>query len=118
MPISLGTYAGGITVGATETSFVAGAVGSGTATATVQLQVHLGLQNLIDGAQYELKIKRQTTSTATKGTFHYETIAHSQGSSPKYCSPAFIVGHAWDVTMKNTGTATDVLIDYSLDTVT
>lgn len=118
MGITLGAFSGGLTVGATETSLVAGAVGSGTATTTCIMQVHIGFQNIVNGAQYELKVKRQTTSTATRGTIHFETIANSQGTAAKYASPSLIVGHSWDVTLRNSGTATDVLIDYSIDTVT
>ena len=118
MAITLGAFAGGLTVGATETSLVAGAVGSGTATTTCLLQVHLGLEALVNGDVYRFRIKRQTTSTATRGIVVEETFAHSQGNAAKYAAPAMTVGHSWDVTLTNTGTGTDKLITYSLDTVT
>jgi hypothetical protein len=118
MAITITAYGGGLTVGATETSLVAGAVGSGTATTTCILQGWLGLQNLVDGDAYELIIRRQLTSTATKGTALKETLAHAQGTANHHVLPAMTVGHAWDVLMRNAGTGTDKLIVYSLDTVT
>src|SRR5688572_194461 len=118
MAITLSAYSGGLAVGATETSLVAGAVGSGTATTTCILQGHIGFQNLVDGDQYVLTIRRQITSTATKGITLRETIAHAQGDADQYAFPTMIMGHAWDVLLRNAGTGTDKLITYSLDTVT
>jgi hypothetical protein len=118
MGITVTAYGGGLTVGATETSLVAGAAGSGTATTTCILQGWLGLQNLANGDTYELIIRRQITSTSTKGTVLKETLAHAQGTANHYALPAMTMGHFWDVLMRNAGTGTDKLIVYSLDTVT
>jgi hypothetical protein len=118
MAITITAYGGGLTVGATETSLVAGAVGSGTATTTCIMQVKLGLEALVNGDVYRFRIRAQETSTTTRGIVHEETLAHDQGDAAKYATPSLIVGHSWDVTLTNTGTGTDKLISYSIDTVT
>jgi hypothetical protein len=115
MAITLSQYSGAITVGATETSLVAGAVGSGTATGTGMLQVTVDTKNLVNGSKYELRIRRQLTSTSTKGVMLYDTFGNANSVEPERVWPGIIVGHSWDVTLKNVGTATDVSIPYSLD---
>lgn len=117
MAITISAYSGALTVGATETSLVAGAVGSGTATNTCSLQAVIDTKNLIDASKYEIRIRRQTTSTSTKGVCFYDTFGNANPVEPEYVTPSIIVGHAWDVTLINVGTATDVSIPYSLDTI-
>lgn len=116
MSITLSSYSGSLTVGATETSFVAGAVGSGTATTTGVVQGNIDLHNLTGVAKYELKVKRAVTSTSTKGVCHYELLG-PDSNEPMYILPSVVVGHFWDITLKNVGTTTDVAIPYSIDVV-
>ena len=117
MSITISQYAGSIAVGATETSLVAGAVGSGTATGTGILQVGVDTKNLTNSSRYEIRIRRQLTSTSTKGVIFYDTFGNANASNPGLVVPSFVVGHYWDVTLKNVGTTTDVQIPYSLDVV-
>jgi hypothetical protein len=117
MAITLSQYSGALTVGATETSLVAGAVGSGTATGTGVLQIGIDTKNLVNGSFYELRIRRQLTSTSTKGVCFYDTFGNAATTEPIYVAPSIVVGHSWDVTVKNAGTATDVSIPYSLDLI-
>lgn len=114
MPITVSTYSGSLAFGATETSLISGAVGSGTATGTGSVQVTLDLRNLQNRSLYALRIRRAVTATCAKALLYYDTFGNAQPASG-YVSPSLLLGHAWDATVQNLGTTTDVQIPYSVD---
>ena len=102
-------YSGTTAVGATEWSCITDTSGPDTSTTAGTYQVFLDVNDMIAGDQLQIRIYEKCRSGDTQRVIYEAILTGAQGQ-PMWVSPALILIHGWDVTLKTlAGTAITVL---------
>lgn len=108
-------YNGSDTFTTTEESIAANTNATTAQTITTDgiFQVFLDLNALADGDVFLVQIKEKVQSGSTQRVVYQEYLNDDQGAAEDWASPAMILMHGWDVTLKKVS-GTDRAIAWSI----
>jgi hypothetical protein len=115
MAITIDAFTGTETVTTTEWSMTTDTAGPDADTTDGIYQAFLDLNALAAGDVFEFRVYEKVLSSSTQRLVYYARFAHAQ-ATPVYVSPALVLGHGWDMTLKRVA-GTDRAIDWRISKI-
>lgn len=105
-------FTGTATISTTEYSLTGSSTTVQTQTTSGIVQLVLGLQNMVAGDSYRLKIKEKVLAAGTQRDMHTQIFTGVQGTPHAIVAAVYLV-NGWDFTLTRL-TGTDRSIDWSV----